>query len=90
MRTRRALRFRSNLPAHVTERAAPSAVADVLELDVDSVRAVNQNLYRGALALPDAPPDAVLGKALDNLVRIEPLDAKSDMGPESSGAATLD
>src|SRR2546423_431824 len=81
--------LRSDLPAHIAERAAPSAVADVLELDVDSIGAVNQNLYRGALAFPDAPPHAVLGKALDNLVRIEPLDAESDVGPESCRTASL-
>src|SRR2546427_3169117 len=89
MRMRRARRFRSNLPAHIAERTAASAVADVLELDVDPIGSVNQDLYRSALALPDAPPDAVLGKALDNLVRIESLNAESDVGPESCRTASL-
>src|SRR5437762_10995971 len=46
MRIRRALRLRSNLAAHIAEGAAPSAVADVLELDVDPIGPVNQDIYR--------------------------------------------
>ena len=35
--------------AHIAEKAAAAAVADVLELDLDLVWRVNQDLYRPAL-----------------------------------------
>src|SRR5437867_7027036 len=46
--------FSAALAAHVAETSAPSAVADILELDFDSVGRVNQDL--DSLALPHPRP----------------------------------
>ena len=89
-RTLKACEDYSPLPAHVAETPAASAVIDVLELKVNTVGCVNQNLDSLALPYPRLCVRAVLGEALDDLVRSKPLHAESDVRPECCRPASLD
>ena len=80
----------AHLAAHVAEKAAAAAVADVLELNFEPVRRVNQDLCGHALPHPHPPDHAVLGQPRHDLVRAKPLDAESYVRSEGGRPASLD
>src|SRR5579862_5317211 len=69
------------LAAHVAQATAAAAVADVLDLDLDAVRRLEQDLCR-AVAHVLARGDPVLGEPGQNLVGIESLHTESDVRAE--------